>query len=740
MWAGAALMACGFLAACAGAATIEIPVGPYVQFTSEGEVTLHWKTDTAVASKVEYGMTPDLNEQAEDATPKTDHQLTIPVEPVTNYSFRIIVGSDNTETSEFFSAFDYGAGLFPAAPSPYPADPLNYAQAAQHILDTTGITKGVCIVYGCNEGQLAYELAKRSDLKIVGFEENPTKVAAARNYLDTAEIYGIRVTVLQGSLSSLNCRDYSANLIVSDTMIADGTCPGSAAEMFRVLRPAGGVAFLGRPTGGSLTQATLEGWLTAGGVSYTTTNDGNGLWSQVLRAALPGVGEWTHYYANPANTASSSETNIQNSMKVLWYGQPGPRYIVDRHNRPMASLCKDGIIITPGIDGIGVSQPEPNPGFGRLMAFDAYNGTRYWDVLVPNAARVAILRDCGWVALASDYVYVANNDDCVGLDVKTGDPTINLTTPQVGGETLNWGYVAVVDDKIYGSGQKPGASLIGHSRSHVDQTYFDNIPISTSRYLFARNRTTGSLLWSYQRSGGSSSVIINPGIAIGGDYIYFIESRNSTAVSDTDGRVSASTLFSGSSEYLVKLNRTTGAEVTTGNWPVPLNLPLQHVVYLSYDSGRDLGIISGVWSNPGYQYDQYAYHAGDGGSAWASNYYTGASGGSHGEQDQHPVIVGDYIYQRYYKVDLSNGNATAFALSRGSCGTQSGCTTHLFGRNGNPQMYPLGSTAGQSLAGEIRPGCWINMIPAGGLLLIPESASGCECNYTMQASMVFMPD
>jgi hypothetical protein len=36
-----------------------------------------------------------------------------------------------------------------------------------------------------------------------------------------------------------------------------------------------------------------------------------------------------------------------------------------------------------------------------------------------------------------------------------------------------------------------------------------------------------------------------------------------------------------------------------------------------------------------------------------------------------------------------------------------------------------------------RPGCFINVIPAGGLIMIPEASSGCVCGYPMQTSMAF---
>ncbi|MHC4417040.1 MAG: methyltransferase domain-containing protein [Planctomycetota bacterium] len=701
----------------------EVEAGPYVHFTKKAEVTVYWKTTSAVPSVLEYGLDPNLDQTVEDLTPKTDHELTItPIKPETNYTYRIDVNSLPTETYEFYSAFDFGPEPFPAGASPYPTDSLTplYEQAAEHIINTSGITKGVCIDYGCGNGRLAYEIAKRSNLKIIGFEADANKVSQARDYLDEAGIYGVQVTVLSGSLSTLNCRDYSANLIVSDKMVAEGVCPGTSVEMFRVLAPAGGLAYLGQPPAcpNSLSRPTLESWLS--GVSYNITEDSNGLWANVTRDALAGAGEWTHFYADLANTANSGETNIQNNMKVLWYGQPGPRYITDRHNRPMSSLYKDGIVITPGID--------------RIMAFDAYNGCRYWDAAIPDVTRVAVLRDCGWMALASDYAYVAHKDDCVGLDVNTGQPTLYLTTPTVDANKLNWGYLAVDGNQVYGSGQKDGASLIGHSLSHVYEVYYDNKPIATSDYLFCLDRHTGSQLWTYKRTGGSA--IINPAIAVGGDYIYFIESRNSDAINDTDGRVTASTLMAGSNEYLVKLNKTTGVEATAQ----PINLPFEHMVYLSYAADVDLLVAVGSHNDPGCRYEHYAYNPSDLSLAWSSDYSQGSTGGGHGEQDQHPVIVGSTMYSRYYKVNLSNSNVTSFALNRGNCGTQSACPTHLFGRNGNPYIYELPAGTSVQMTNETRPGCWINMIPAGGLLLIPESSAGCTCDYPIQTSMTFMPE
>jgi hypothetical protein len=50
-------------------------------------------------------------------------------------------------------------------------------------------------------------------------------------------------------------------------------------------------------------------------------------------------------------------------------------------------------------------------------------------------------------------------------------------------------------------------------------------------------------------------------------------------------------------------------------------------------------------------------------------------------------------------------------------------------------MFDLGSGTYSPVTQVSRPGCWINLIPAGGLLLMPEASSGCTCEYPVQARL-----
>ncbi|MFH1741997.1 MAG: PQQ-binding-like beta-propeller repeat protein, partial [bacterium] len=57
---------------------------------------------------------------------------------------------------------------------------------AENILRNADIERGWCLVLGAGEGNLVFELAKRTDLMIVGIEPDPQKVEKAKRLLDAA--------------------------------------------------------------------------------------------------------------------------------------------------------------------------------------------------------------------------------------------------------------------------------------------------------------------------------------------------------------------------------------------------------------------------------------------------------------------------------------------------------------------------------------------------------------------------
>jgi len=73
------------------------------------------------------------------------------------------------------------------------------------------------------------------------------------------------------------------------------------------------------------------------------------------------------------------------------------------------------------------------------------------------------------------------------------------------------------------------------------------------------------------------------------------------------------------------------------------------------------------------------------------------------------------------------------------CGTISASANNLFYRADNPALCNLYKNATTQRINFVnRPGCWINIIPAGGLVLIPEASSGCTCEFPLQTSIVYL--
>ena len=613
--------------------------------------------------------------------------------------------------------------------NPYPNDNLSlaYQSAANYILSQTGMTnRGYCFVYGAGKGRLAYELAVRSQFNILGVETDGAKVDAGRTVLHGEDVYGDRITLHNGSLSSLRYRDYAAVLVVCDAMIETGTCPGNASEMFRMVRPDGGVAIIGQPADcpNVLERSELENWLNAAGLNYVITENSDGIWAKVSRGALAGAGKWTHLWADAANTACSGDTRITDNFGVLWFGEPGPRILTDRHWRPMAPLYNHGRFIVPGDN--------------HIVCADAYNGARLWDMDIPNSTRIAILRDSGWLAMGQDYLYIAVEENCLEVDMDTGKVVSTWTPPMA---NKDWGYIALEGGLLFGSEQKTGASRLavdyydsGSAGNQISRK--DNQPTVVSTGFFCCDLETGQLQWEYR----NNSVIANPSICIGDDGVYFIESYASVAVGDADARVVPTDFCSGSNEYIVKLNKLTGEVL----WREQHDLPFANIIYQSYANG--IVLASGCTTNLSTGKFRYHYRAINGSNGllvwqkdWDSTH--NASDKDHGGQDKHPMIVGDNVYLKFGSYNLQTGNSIGFTYASTNCADFSSCQTHIFGRNnGNPSIYNLSSSgANIPLCSAMRPGCYISIIPAGGMVILPAYSAGCTCGYTLQTSIGWIP-
>ena len=712
----------GLTSALTTAAVIDPEVGPYVQFTGPHTAVVRWDTVSDTDSIVEYGSLPtELTSRVQISAVTKTHEVTLSdIHIKDKYFYRVgnsTAGDDGlSEVFWFDNNINYTRIDVSGVTSPYPQDALTpiYEQAADHIVAQSGITKGICLVYGCGEGRLAFELAKRTDMMIVGVDTDGVKINTAANKLIQAGVYGARVTVRQvSSLDSLPFSKYMANLVVSDDMIALGQCSGTASEMFRVLRPSGGVAFLGQPAGspGELNKAALESWLSAGAITFTTTDDVEGLWSKVVRPELAGAGWWSHAYGGPDNAGNSNDTleggRGTGDFDLQWVSWPGADAKVDRQVRAHSPVSNNGRMAYRG--------------FNRIITLDTYNGSILWSLEISELKRFNIPRDSGWMCIDDDSVYVAVDDDCWQLNGDTGERVLTHKLDDAG---FDWGCVFRYNDKLYGS------AVIENSfyTEWWGSTYWYESQDSKicSKYLFANN-LDGTRAWTYDSADDDKGVIINSTICMGGGRVYFVDSRDPTVESLNTGRIGSQlwNVF-----RLVCLDAETGVRLWKKNLktgidgdPIVANgTAIMHLMYADETL---------VLESSDNQYYIYAYAASDGTAKWNKSASWPRSGRDHGSHLQRVVISDGRVWGAagIQGFALSDGStATGATMPATNCGTVAASGDVFLGRfnKGNLKMWDSQNGSLTSWS-RIRPGCYINVLGCGGMVLAPEGGGGCDC-------------
>ena len=328
---------------------------------------------------------------------------------------RLVVSTDSGHI-HCFAAGAAGRQVAESKPvaDPYPQDKLTavYESSAKAILAQTGIRTGFCLVVGAEQGRLALALARNSGLKIYGVEADPNKVAAARKALVQTGLYGHRITIHEAAAGEIPYSNYFANLIVSDTLLLTGKLPaGSAENIARHIKPCGGIVCLGGPentAGGKLSTAEVEKLLASLELDEQGKVAVKDRWGTLTRGQMPGAGSWSHQYGDAGNTNLSQDQMLRGGLRVLWYGDPGPTNVINRHEAAAAPLSTNGRMFVQGTE--------------KIYCYDAYNGQFLWEYANPGAIRTGVFYNAETSNLAAtdDYLFVAVNDTCTQLDAATG--------------------------------------------------------------------------------------------------------------------------------------------------------------------------------------------------------------------------------------------------------------------------------------------------------------------------------
>jgi outer membrane protein assembly factor BamB len=635
--------------------------------------------------------------------------------------------------------------------NPYPQDDATklYGDAADEILRRTGVKGGFCLVVGNEQGRLAYELARRSDLRIYAIDPDAAKVNEARRILSGAGYYGHRVTVHQADFGDLPYSNYFANLIVSDTLLSKGELPDvNPEQVARHLKPVGGVLCLGRPEqapGKAVAADTLKTWLAGTELGEQGKITAEGSWATLTRGALPGAGNWTHQYGDSGNTASSHEKRLRGGLGVLWFGDPGPTMMVNRHDGAVGPLALNGRLVVQGD--------------ATVMAYDAYNGQFLWEFKNPDAVRTGVYlnQNPGNLAASDTSVFMFAGKQCFEIDLATGAlRRVHQLPPTVDGKTQQWGYVAYRDGLLFGTATTR-AEIEAARRRRGKQTE------DATDMIFAIDTASGEHLWQYQ---GKS--ISHHTVALGPDRVFFIDSvitpeqraellrQDKTPLKNLtpeEATVEEARLKGIDVRLTVALDARTGKKV----WELPIDVTDCSEIgtgggklTMLYD--RDVLLLCGANAN-GHYWQQFmagefsrrrlvALRADGKGVLWHKD----------ANYRHRPIIVGQRVIAEPWSFDLYSGeqqmrpNAVTGQLEPWSimrtghhCGMISGSENMLFFRSGFTGFYDLMADVGvQHFAGH-RLGCWINAVPANGLVMIPEAGAGCVCLFSIESTVVFEP-
>ncbi len=685
-------------------------------------------------------------------------------------------------------------------------------EAGEWVANLANTKKGWALVLDSEEGQLAYELTRQTDFEIVLLESDEDKVQKIRQKLNRAGLYGERIHVLPYDLFDLP--DYFANVIVSEKLITSGELSYAPEELYRVLKPYGGKAvFAYEGNAINFTKSEYEEqWNQYFSDIEIADNKFNKKWLVHSRPALEGAGNWTSLYGNPQNTNCSEDQLVKAPLGILWYGEPGSEFIIDRHGRAAGPLAYNGKLVVQGA--------------GLIMCHDAYNGTELWRREIDGAVRVRVDVDGSNLSLNKGSLYVAAKDKTYRLDLDSGETMQEYSLPI--GESAytpdgarRWGYVMSLGNSLIGSSAIPQQmnyaalwdSMVDESGEHwkpleeivtllPDGTrymrYFaelmrkfpepnqdartkfremgihwrsmDEYPDWLSEFtpqdsmqqrmiygdaVFALDIDTGLPKWVY---AGNKIANIAPTVGDGEIFVYDAEVTEEERAEALNRR----------QEWINRGLYEMGAEDTLE----PHEMDVRKLAALDYETGEVLWETVADFSGCGGHRMGSAYHR-DGilvffghfsnhdGRQFRNNELTWrritAIDTKTGELIwskplnylRRPLIVQDNIIIEPRACSIFNGEIMTrkhpvtgedvpweFYRPGHSCSVTSAAAECIFFRSYNNAYYDLAEDRGLSYFGGIRTGCWVNFIPANGLLMVPESSSGCTCSFPLRSTVV----
>ena len=550
------------------------------------------------------------------------------------------------------------------------------------IFEASKVREGFVVLVGAeDDGQLAQALAKETDLTVLCVEPDEQRARRARERLMREGLYGSRITVHCTEPGKTGYPGGFADLVV--VLGKSANEEDLLGEWRRIQRPFSGMVCVERAG-----QLTVE-----------------------RKGAPAGAGNWTHQNGNAANTLCSDDEIVRGSLSMQWY-RDVEFEIANRHGQGPAPLVSNGLMVVSGVHG--------------LCCLDAYNGRKLWEFSIPGFLLdydgihhdVGVGDTGGPYCIGGDSVYFKRGPVCVRLDLKTGKKLAEYRTPVAeDAKDRNWGLLAWDRGVLVGS--------IENSAHSVSPRYELSQLRTESVGLFAVHPDSGKILWRYEPQHS----IRHNAVAIAGDRVYLIDKplveADRVQKFDRNGRpfkrLPASEVPTG---VLVALDARSGREVwrNAGEiWGTQLAVSERYgVVLMNYKAIRHK-----FFELPSESGGQLAgFEAASGRRLWQRE----------AQYETRPVINDTKILAQGGAWDLKTGEPLEWNFKRSyGCSQISASKNMLLYRSATLGYMDITRSVGTENFGGIRPGCWINAVPASGMVLVPDGSAKCTCSYQMRA-------
>ena len=431
------------------------------------------------------------------------------------------------------------------------------------------------------------------------------------------------------------------------------------------------------------------------------------MWLCVAR--LEGAGNWTHQYADPANTVNSGDALLRGPLGMLWF-RDVDFDVPSRHGRGPAPLAFQWRLFHEGLDGI--------------VAVNAYNGRELWRYSIPNVLKayhgdelMGVSGTGSNMCIGGDRLYVASEHRCVQLDIATGQLTGEYATvADADGQSKPWGYMAWSDGVLFGTSANPEHIV---TYRYVARGGDMTRQLTESTNLFAIDTQSGQTLWVYQ----AHDSLRHNAIAVAAGKVFLIDRPQ--AVFD---RVKKPESKDHPPGKLVALDARTGQVL----WENADNI---YGTVLAASATHGVVLMS-------YQPTAFRLDSELGGRHGRLRVRTTASdcGTSKRSTIRDPRSMIARSMSQGGAWDLLTGQPVPFDFKRSyGCGILASSQHMLVFRSATLGYYDLSGTRTTENYGGIRPGCWINALPVGGLVLLPDATAGCECSYLNKSWIALAP-